>query len=139
MESFFMVPECGTTNPCAVKYGLDDHVRTKTGSPEDRRSCSLSDILSGMNHPNGLQLHSEATRAFNELAEGLIAEVRPVPGTNEAETFRPDVFVAGQIPEADIIGEIRVAILDTSGNEVGKSFTHGEHRLVFNWETDFRS
>jgi len=83
-----------------------------------------------MNQPNGLELHPEARRSFNESSEELLAEVRPMQQNRvEVGGFRPDVFISGHFGEADIVGDVKVAIVDGTGNEVGKLFREGRQQF----------
>jgi hypothetical protein len=83
-----------------------------------------------MTQSKHLQLHPDAVVSFNAESELLIAEVCPVSRNKEgAKGFQPNVFVSGNIPERDVIGEIEVGIVDGSGNEVGRLFRHNGQQV----------
>lgn len=75
-----------------------------------------------------LELHPDAVRNFNDKAKALLLELSIAPKTQEkisAATFKPDIYIAKHLTEKDIIGEIRVGMVDGFGNEVGKFFAAG--------------
>lgn len=77
-----------------------------------------------------LELHPDAAANFNEKADSLLLELAPVsPRPRCAAPFPPDPFAAAHITDADILGEIRLGLVDNAGVEVGKHFVHGG-RLV---------
>ncbi|MDQ1274312.1 MAG: Apea protein [Planctomycetota bacterium] len=75
-----------------------------------------------------LNIHPDAVKNFNEQANALLLELTTSPKSTEqksAATFKPDIFVAAHLTEKDIIGEIRVGMVDGFGNEVAKLFDAG--------------
>jgi hypothetical protein len=83
-----------------------------------------------MNQTKDLVLHPEAARAFNELSKTLTAEVLPPqPNGEQAERFRPEVFVSAHFSEEDIAGGITQSICDQDGNEVGRLLAQGGQRV----------
>lgn len=73
-----------------------------------------------------LELHPDAAANFNEKADSLLLELAPVsPRPRCAVPFPPDPFVAAHITDADILGEVRLGLVDNAGVEVGKHFVHG--------------
>jgi len=74
-----------------------------------------------------VQIHPEAARRFNELADQIITKITFKPeAAGQAKEFRPDVHPVAQILQQDIIGEIRVkdSLADTTGRERGRFFEH---------------
>lgn len=74
-----------------------------------------------------LELHPNAAQNFNDKAEALLLEltVKPKIQASSSQTFKPDIFIAHHLTEKDIIGEIRVGMVNGLGNEVGKFFNAG--------------
>ena len=73
-----------------------------------------------------LEFHPEAARAFNEEAETLVRAVEPQPQIQARKpSFRPDISVAANIAEKDLLGEIRVGLSDGFGNPTGQFFHRG--------------
>jgi hypothetical protein len=74
-----------------------------------------------------IAVHPEASKRFNELANSLLAKVTPEPPfASGEEPFHPDVPPVAEIPEHDIIGDVREvkSIVDGTGEEVGRFFEH---------------
>ena len=79
-----------------------------------------------------IQIHPEAAKRFDQLANELLSKVAPEPPlVAVGGEFRPDIYPVFQIPEQDIIGEIQdtKSFFDGSGEEVGRLFSH-ENRTV---------
>lgn len=75
-----------------------------------------------------LELHPDAVKNFNEKAEALLLELNTehkLQKKSFSTTFKPDIFVAKHLTQKDIIGEMRVGMVDVFGNEVGKFFDAG--------------
>ena len=73
-----------------------------------------------------LNLHKDAVTNFNEGGEMLFKElvIRPSSHYKEKSTFNPEIYVASEITEEKIIGDIRSSVLDKEGNEVGLAYLH---------------
>jgi hypothetical protein len=72
-----------------------------------------------------IQIHPEAAKRFDELANKLLAKIAPAPEFAPAGgEFRPDIFPVAHIPAQDIIGEVVEihSVVDGSGEEVGRFF-----------------
>ena len=79
-----------------------------------------------------IQIHPEAAKRFDELANQLLAKVAPEPQLVPiGGGFRPDSYPVFQIPEQDIIGELQVtkSFFDGTGEEVGRLFEHESRKL----------
>ena len=73
-----------------------------------------------------LEVHPDAAANFDEKANSLLLELGPVPPRTPATPpFRSDPFVAAHITDADILGEVRLGLVDGVGAEVGKHFIDG--------------
>jgi hypothetical protein len=80
----------------------------------------------------GNQIHPEAAKRLDELANQLLAKVAPEPELAQVRgDFRPDIYAVANIPEQDIIGELQVtkSIVDGTGEEVGRFFEHENRRV----------
>ena len=90
------------------------------------RICSTSyysNIFGIMQSSPYLQLHQGALASLNAESELLIAEVHPVPPKMDTrEGFKPQIFLSGNISEADVLGEIEVGLVDGHGKEIGRTF-----------------
>src|SRR5216684_3311044 len=74
-----------------------------------------------------IAVHPEAAKRFNELANSLLTKVTPEPRfASGEEQFHSDVHPVAEIPEQDIIGDVREvkSIVDGTGEEVGRFFEH---------------
>ncbi len=77
-----------------------------------------------------LELHPDAVANFNEKANSLLSELAPAsPRTPPTPPFRSNRFVAAHITDSDILGEIRIGLVDGVGAEVGKHFIH-DSRII---------
>jgi len=75
-----------------------------------------------------IELHPNAIINFNDKANALLLEISAGPKAqekNSSSTFKPGIHVAMTLSEKDIIGEIRVGMVDGFGNEAGKYFAAG--------------
>lgn len=73
----------------------------------------------------GIQMHPDAARRFDELASELLAKLISEPSLAPAGgAFRPEIYPVVDIPEQDIIGEIRKtrSIVDGTEEEIGRFF-----------------
>jgi hypothetical protein len=89
----------------------------------------------------GIQIHPEAAKRLDELANQLLARVAPAPQSMPAtEHFRPDIYPVAHINEQDILGELQVteSIIDGTGAEVGRVFEHENRRWALIGQ-DFKS
>src|SRR6266853_1621936 len=74
-----------------------------------------------------IQIHPEAAKRFDQLANELLSKVAPEPPlASAANQFRPDIHPVAHIPPEDIIGEVQEtkSIVDGTGEEVGRFFEH---------------
>ena len=73
-----------------------------------------------------IDLHNDAVTNFNERGEMLLKElvVRSASQHEEKSTFNPGIYVASEITEEKIIGDIRGSVPDAEGNEVGLVYLH---------------
>lgn len=74
-----------------------------------------------------LKLYPDAVRNFNDRANNLLSKIGPIPTKllcGIGSSFRPDSFVSGYIKENDIIGEMKLSIVDHIGKECAKIFKH---------------
>jgi hypothetical protein len=79
-----------------------------------------------------LQIHPEAAKRFDEVANQLLTKLVPEPQLVPRERgFRPDIFPVVHIPEQDIIGEVVEvhSVVDGSGEEVGRFFQQSKPKL----------
>jgi len=79
-----------------------------------------------------IEIHPEAAKRLDELANQLLTKVVPEPPLMPAkERFRPDIYPVAHIPEQDIIGELVEirSVVDGSGQEVGRFFQQDNPRV----------
>jgi hypothetical protein len=79
-----------------------------------------------------IQIHPEAAKRFNELADQLLTKIVPKPEPVRSEkAFRPDVHPVAHITEQDIIGPIEVknSVFETAGKEFGRFFQDQDRSL----------
>lgn len=79
-----------------------------------------------------LELHADAQKNFNEKAEALLLELATHQNPfSEAPKgpLNPDIHVAAEFTDEDIIDVIEIGMVDMSGNESGKLFRH-EDRYI---------
>src|SRR5438552_18996365 len=79
-----------------------------------------------------IQIHPEAAKRLDELANQLLAKLAPEPQlVPVGGEFRPDIYPVFQMPEQDIIGELQVtkSFFDGTGEEVGRFFEHENRRV----------
>jgi len=89
----------------------------------------------------GIQIHPEAAKRLDELANQLLTRVAPAPQSMPVtKHFRPDIYPVAHINERDIIGELQVteSIIDGTGAEVGRVFEHENRRWALIGQ-DFKS
>jgi hypothetical protein len=70
--------------------------------------------------PMTIQIHPEAAKRFNELADQLLTKIVPKPEpVPSGKAFRPDVRPVVHIAQQDIIGQIEVkdSVFDTARSE----------------------
>lgn len=83
---------------------------------------------------NLLQLHSEATKNFNEKALNMIPQLKIIKEEKKEYEFKPDFYITHTITEDDIVGnldEIIINLIDKSGQEVGKYFIQNSKKIGF--------
>lgn len=81
-----------------------------------------------------IKINSEARRNFDQKANELLLELRPIErsASKRDRRFAPDLHMEAKITEKDIIGKIKQAVSDHKGNEIGKSFCYqGRHIGLF--------
>jgi len=71
-------------------------------------------------------LNFGAITNFNEKGEMLFKElvIRPALKNPKKSMFNPEIHVASEITENDLIGDIRKSAHDREGNEVGLAYLH---------------
>jgi hypothetical protein len=84
----------------------------------------------------GLEIHPDAAVNFENRANSLLLEIAPAtPPPRTESSFRPERFIAAHITAADIIGEIRMGLVDSTGAEVAKHFVHQGRMIGFEGES----
>lgn len=76
-----------------------------------------------------LELHPDAVVDFNEEADKLLLELKPISqelSPTHKNSFHPDTFVSAHITDKDIIGEIRTGRVNQTGSEVAKYFGYND-------------
>jgi len=80
----------------------------------------------------GIQIHAEAAKRLDELADQLLTKVVPEPPLVPAEEgFRPNIYPVAHIPEQDIIGELVEirSVVNGTGQEVGRFFQQNDPKV----------
>jgi hypothetical protein len=87
-----------------------------------------------MRNDRVLELHPDAAKIFNDKASSLLCEIAPLPAElqpNHKPSFQSDGFVSGHIKEKDIIGEIKLSLVDHTGKEMAKIFRYNGKEIGF--------
>jgi hypothetical protein len=78
-----------------------------------------------MRAPFTLDLHPDAARKFDEMAERLLSLVCAVPLARQHEKgFRPAIHPPADLDESEMIGEVEVDLVDHCGRNAGRTFCH---------------
>jgi hypothetical protein len=78
-----------------------------------------------------LDLHTDAVTNFNENGEMLVKDlvIRPASQHEEKSTFNPEIYIASEINEKNLIGDIKESVRDADGNEVGLVYLHKDTEI----------
>ena len=72
-----------------------------------------------------IRLHPEASKTFNEKAEALLPLLSEVPVLGpEVGGFKPQIHPRANLTGEDIVGGVKVGLMDGRGMEYGKLFEH---------------
>lgn len=76
-----------------------------------------------------IEIHPSAETNFNEKAQGLISCVSECPrGNAEEQGFSPDIHIAANITDEDIIGVVNESTSDYKGRTLARFFLHNKSR-----------
>lgn len=82
------------------------------------------------------QLHPSAVNSFNEKANNILEGIgKHIGKRSEVERFENEVFIAAEIRNEDIIGDIRATSIDWEGKPIAKNFIVDNKEYVIDGES----